>query len=269
MAGVEFISITETYNLLNTQDTCGRPRVAEPNFLLLLDTRSIKDYRTAHIKFSQYVRRNSEKFLKPMNINIDCIENIIILDEDSKSSTGAKDQIKQLAESFSNWGSRNKVKILDGGYRGFTKKYSFLTTFSPDLTSRQIQKDILTMPLELSEKTYVGSPEQATKENLHNLKIDKIIIAEASCELNFDAPELEEKIIRIEASEMKGKTAESVKDKRVLIICNKGTEWSLVIGVIMLKQATGSSREACLEKVKNTEPNFILGKSHLDIINTF
>ena len=140
------------------------------------------------------------------------------------------------------------------------------------------------MPLELSEKTYVGSPEQATKENLHNLKIDKIIIAEASCKLNFDAPELQEKIIRIEgqhkishirksciflASEMKGKTAESVKDKRVLIICNKGTEWSLVIGVIMLKQATGSSREACLEKVKNTEPNFILGKSHLDIINTF
>jgi len=39
MAGVEFISITETYNLLNTQDTCGRPRVAEANFLLLLDTR--------------------------------------------------------------------------------------------------------------------------------------------------------------------------------------------------------------------------------------
>ena len=54
------------------------------------------------------------------------------------------------------------------------------------------------MPLELSEKTYVGSPEQATKENLHNLKIDKIIIAESSCDLHFDAPELQEKIIRIE-----------------------------------------------------------------------
>jgi len=268
MAGVEFISITETYNLLNTQDTCGRPRVAEENFLLLLDTRSIKDYRTAHIKFSQYVRRNSEKFLKPMNINIDCIENIIILDEDSRSNIGAKDQVKQLAESFSDWGARNKVKILDGGYRGFTKKYSFLTTFSPNLTSRQIQKDILTMPLELSEKTYVGSPEQATKENLHNLKIDKIILAEKNCELQLEDPEMQEKIICTEASEMKRKT-EGVKDKRVLIICNKGTEWSLVIGILLLKLATGLSREACIEKVKNMEPNFILGKAHLDIINTF
>jgi len=36
----------------------------------LISFRSIKDYRTAHIKFSQYVRRNSEKFLKPMNINV-------------------------------------------------------------------------------------------------------------------------------------------------------------------------------------------------------
>ena len=140
------------------------------------------------------------------------------------------------------------------------------------------------MPLELSEKTYVGSPEQATKENLHNLKIDKIIIAESGCKLQFQDPEMQEKIIRIEgqlessqirnsslylASELKGKTAESVKDKRVLIICNKGTEWSLVIGVLLLKLATGSSREACLEKVKNMEPNFILGKAHLDIINTF
>lgn len=67
---------------------------------------------------------------------------------------------------------------------------------------------------------------------------------------------------------MKRKT-EGVKDKRVLIICNKGTEWSLVIGILMLKLATGSSREACIEKVKNMEPNFILGKAHLDIINTF
>lgn len=51
------------------------------------------------------------------------------------------------------------------------------------------------MPLELSEKTYVGSPEQATKENLHNLKIDKIILAEKNCELQLEDPEMQEKII--------------------------------------------------------------------------
>ena len=48
MAGVEFISVTETYNLLNAQDTCGRPRVAEPNFLLLLDTRLVVEFLTSN-----------------------------------------------------------------------------------------------------------------------------------------------------------------------------------------------------------------------------
>ena len=141
------------------------------------------------------------------------------------------------------------------------------------------------MPLELSDKTFIGSPEQVTKENLHNLKIDKIIIAESpenECNLP-NAPEIQEKIIRINgrlkililnltkivANEMKRQSVDCVKDKRVLIICNKGTEWSLVLGVLMLKMSSGSSREACLEKVKLVEPNFILGKAHYDIMSTF
>lgn len=265
MAGVQFISITDTYNVLNREDPFGRPRVGESNYLLFLDTRTLKEYRTSKLIYSEYIRRTSEDFLKPLNINIDCIENIIILDEDS-TETEPKDDVMRLARNFSEWGSRYSVKIVDGGFRAFTRKYSFLATHDPNPTHKCIQENSQTMPLEITDSAYLGSVSHITKSNLYRLNIDRVIITDDFTPVDS---KIEEKVIRVKAGEFTRGQARELKEKRVLIICSNGVQWSVVLGAAWLQLTSGMSRETSLQKIKCLQPNYILGKMHLDVIHRF
>jgi len=124
MAGVELIDPTELYNLLNQGTTY--PCLSDPNYLLLLDSRSKDDYAESHILTAKKAPKNDGcEYVAPYDAELECKQHVIVYDGNTRSLKEEGDA-RSCAKVMWDMGSRTSVKVLKGGYEDFSALYPFL-----------------------------------------------------------------------------------------------------------------------------------------------
>ncbi|XP_021271058.1 serine/threonine/tyrosine-interacting-like protein 1 isoform X2 [Numida meleagris] len=201
MAGVLLCEPTELYNVLNQHRRF--PRLAEPNYLSLLDARTLREYNESHIIMARRIEQSpTGEYVVPDSEELACVRYCVVYDcetssldfcdyeeeEKEKGSDGSSET--EHAESSSSCSqnteegtaarharslqqfTRHPVLVLRGGYRRFSACYHFLRT-----------QKILWMPQELDSfqpypveilpgKLYMGNFKQACDQQIQkDLKI--------------------------------------------------------------------------------------------------
>uniref|UniRef100_A0A665TLM6 Serine/threonine/tyrosine interacting-like 1 n=1 Tax=Echeneis naucrates TaxID=173247 RepID=A0A665TLM6_ECHNA len=171
MAEIMMCEPFKLYNLLN-QFRCVS-RLAEINFLCLIDARETQDYNTSHIITAKNVRMDSEgKFILPDAVEVDSMRHVVVYDSNTSSlqekGAGCAEALAKL--------SLYPVHIVRGGFQRFSALYPFLRTDKMMYTTTELEH-LKTYPVEiLEELLYMGDQKQGTDSSiLRDLKISAII----------------------------------------------------------------------------------------------
>ncbi|XP_035761290.1 serine/threonine/tyrosine-interacting-like protein 1 [Neolamprologus brichardi] len=125
MAKIVMCETLELYNILNQ---CRRvPRLAEINYLCLIDANEAKDYYRSHIITAKNAKMDSEgTFLLPELVEVESMRHVVVYDNNT-SSLQEQGRATSCAQVFAK-ASLNPVKILRGGFQRFSAQYPFLRT---------------------------------------------------------------------------------------------------------------------------------------------
>ncbi|KAM6242245.1 serine/threonine/tyrosine-interacting-like protein 1 [Porphyrio hochstetteri] len=201
MAGMVLCEPSRLYNILNQRRQV--PRLAEPNYLCLLDARTQREYSESHIVTARRIEQSpSGQLLVPDPKELRGVRHCVVYDCDTSSLDGSDDEGEgreegssaspesenpdlsplcsqnaeegtaiQYARSFQEF-TLHPVLILRGGYRLFSACYHFLST-QKILWMPQELDNFQTYPVEiLPAKLYMGSFQQACDQQiLKDLKI--------------------------------------------------------------------------------------------------
>ncbi|CAI9723825.1 threonine tyrosine-interacting 1 [Octopus vulgaris] len=131
-----FLDHSELYNLLQK---CKRyPALADPNYLLLLDTRKDDGYQEDHIITARRVKQDETgKMLIPYDAELECKQHVVVYDSSTDSSIDAGPFLN-FALLLWKTGSKYKVKVLSGGYERFSAHYPFLRSKKIMFTQREL-----------------------------------------------------------------------------------------------------------------------------------
>ncbi|XP_076779301.1 serine/threonine/tyrosine-interacting-like protein 1 isoform X1 [Arvicanthis niloticus] len=199
MADLLFCEPTELYNILNQVSKLSR--LAEPNYLCLLDVRSKRQYDESHVITALRVKKRDHQYLIPESVDLECVRYCIVYDsntsslelsirrrqygeeeeeeeeeeekdkdkeEDTELLPGPAVEFGQILIHF----TRQPVYVLRGGYECFSGMYHFFRT-----------QKIIWMPQELDAfqpypieilpgKVFLGKISQACNAKMHkDLKI--------------------------------------------------------------------------------------------------
>ncbi|XP_048823266.1 serine/threonine/tyrosine-interacting-like protein 1 [Lagopus muta] len=182
MAGVMLCEPTELYNILNQHRRF--PRLSEPNYLILLDARTLHEYNESHIITARRIEQSpTGEYLVPDPEELACVRYCVVYDcmsssldfydseEEEKEKDAEEGTAARHASSLQQF-SRHPVLVLRGGYKRFSACYHFLRT-----------QKILWMPQELDNfqpypveilpgKLYMGNFKQACDQQIQkDLKI--------------------------------------------------------------------------------------------------
>lgn len=185
---IETIKAQELYNLMNQiQSTnangSGFACLSDPNYLLLIDARSISDYEHYHIptairpKVKKDDKYNTLSMILPFESLIECKENIIVYDGNSKSLEEDKDRpAVRVAMALSRAGAQVPIKVLYGGFQEFSANYPFYRSTDVFHTQR-ILDNFPTYPSEiLPGSLFLGSTNQANDPSTRkSLKLDAFV----------------------------------------------------------------------------------------------
>ncbi|XP_077152395.1 serine/threonine/tyrosine-interacting-like protein 1 [Ranitomeya variabilis] len=122
MAELALCTETELYNILNQSTKFSR--LAEPNYLCLLDARSKREYNESHIITARRAKQNEDKvFLLPESIELDCMKYCVVYDSrtDSLDGEGPAIQCAKVVSQITHL----PVLVLKGGYEKFSGYYHF------------------------------------------------------------------------------------------------------------------------------------------------
>ncbi|XP_036027414.1 serine/threonine/tyrosine-interacting-like protein 1 [Onychomys torridus] len=201
MAELLFCEPTELYNILNQVSKLSR--LAEPNYLCLLDVRTKRQYDESHVITALRVKKRENQYLIPESVDLECVRYCIVYDSNTSSlELRLRRQPRQLEEEEGEeeeeegedddedentellpgpaveFGqilthlTRQPVYVLRGGYECFSGLYHFFRT-----------QKIIWMPQELDAfqpypveiipgKLYLGKLSQACNAKIHkDLKI--------------------------------------------------------------------------------------------------
>ncbi|XP_067929304.1 serine/threonine/tyrosine-interacting-like protein 1 [Watersipora subatra] len=195
---IELMEPSVLYNLLNR--FFKYPSISDPSYLLLIDARKLHEYNESHIVTAKLAPKNKhDQFEVPYDGELECKQFIVVYDGTTDTLTNTSGEAMKCAQLLSDSGSRNKVKILSGGYERFSALYPFLRT-QKILWLPQELDGIKTYPMEvLPGLLYLGNTEQGRADYIQkDLKIQGRIacnvIGEScepdSCEfLNLVIPE--------------------------------------------------------------------------------
>ncbi|KAL2095278.1 hypothetical protein ACEWY4_009997 [Coilia grayii] len=173
MATVVLCEPSQLYNILN-QRVC-TPRLAECNYLCLIDARTEEQYNSGHIITARHAKWDScGNFILPPNVEVEGMRYIIVYDGNSSSLLGsgpAHKCIETLAKS-----SLYAVHLLNGGYEHFSTLYSFFRTQKILYTIKELES-LTTYPVEiLPGQLYMGDYKQATSPFIiKDLKISAFV----------------------------------------------------------------------------------------------
>ncbi|KAM4700772.1 serine/threonine/tyrosine-interacting-like protein 1 [Discoglossus pictus] len=168
MAEIQLCSATELYNILNQSTSFSR--LAEPNYLCLLDARSKREYNESHIITAKRVKQDNEEYLLPESIELDCIRYCVVYDGKTGSLAGEGPAIlcaRALAEVC-----RYPVLVLKGGYEKFSARYHFFRTQKVFWMPQELD-DFQPYPIEIIPGLlYLGTRRQANDRHIQkDLKV--------------------------------------------------------------------------------------------------
>ncbi|XP_051767361.1 serine/threonine/tyrosine-interacting-like protein 1 isoform X1 [Ctenopharyngodon idella] len=183
MAGKVLCEATKLYNILNQYTRL--PRLAESNYLCLIDARAAESYNLSHIITARNAKWDSDrKFIMPMDVEIDSMRHIIVYDSSTLSLLDSGPAI-DCADCLEK-ASRFPVQILTGGYEKFSALYPFLRTQKILYNIRELES-LNPYPVEiLPGQLYMGDYRQATNPQiLKDLKLNALVNVSDECSLMF------------------------------------------------------------------------------------
>ncbi|XP_078535765.1 serine/threonine/tyrosine-interacting-like protein 1 isoform X3 [Lissotriton helveticus] len=189
-AGIVMCEPRELYNILNQSTKFSR--LAEPNYLCLLDARSKRDYNESHVITAKFVNKEETgEFQLPKGVELECMKYCIVYDSNTVSlldETVPAIQCAQVLEEV----SRLPVRILMGGYERFSALYHFFRTQKVLWMPREID-EFQPYPLEiLTVGLYLGDTRQANEPQIQkDLKIKaQVNVTEEPGIIHSSVPEL-------------------------------------------------------------------------------
>ncbi|KAF7648748.1 hypothetical protein LDENG_00152340 [Lucifuga dentata] len=186
MSGIVLCEPLELYNMLNQRGQA--PRLAEINYLCLVDARESQDYNVSHIITAKNARTDSAgKFLRLEAVEADSMQRVLVYDSDTcclQAAGRAVDCAQMLAET-----SLHPVCIITGGFQRFSALYPFLRTEKIMYTIMELE-NLRMYPLEiLAGLLYMSDNKQAADCSIcEDLKIGAVVII---CQSSFLQPEKE------------------------------------------------------------------------------
>uniref|UniRef100_A0A671RZ52 Serine/threonine/tyrosine-interacting-like protein 1 n=1 Tax=Sinocyclocheilus anshuiensis TaxID=1608454 RepID=A0A671RZ52_9TELE len=179
MAGKVLCEASELYNILNQYTHL--PRLAESNYLCLIDARAAESYNFSHIITARNAKWDSDgKFIMPLDVEVESMRYIIVYDSSTHSLS---DSAMDCADSIEKV-SQFPVQILSGGYEKFSALYPFLRTQKILYNIREVES-LNPYPVEiLPGKLYMGDYRQATNlQILKDLKMNALVNVSDECSL--------------------------------------------------------------------------------------
>ncbi|XP_036975578.1 serine/threonine/tyrosine-interacting-like protein 1 isoform X1 [Acanthopagrus latus] len=173
MAQIMMCEPFELYNLLN-QCSCVS-RLAEINYLCLIDARETQDYRMSHIITAKNVKMDSEgMFLLPEDVEVDSIRHVVVYDSNT-SCLQEQGRAVECAQALAK-ASLHPVHIVRGGFQRFSALYHFLRTEKIIYTIMELES-LKIYPVEvLAGLLYMGDQKQGMDSSiLKDLKISAFI----------------------------------------------------------------------------------------------
>ncbi|XP_063310844.1 serine/threonine/tyrosine-interacting-like protein 1 isoform X1 [Pelobates fuscus] len=123
MAKLTLCKPTELYNILNQATKFSR--LAEPNYLCLLDARSKREYNEGHIITARRTKKDQydKNFMFPESTELDCFTYFIVYDGHTNSldEEGPAIECARVMAQV----CRLPVMVLKGGYELFSAHYHF------------------------------------------------------------------------------------------------------------------------------------------------
>ncbi|OXB64733.1 hypothetical protein ASZ78_016260 [Callipepla squamata] len=182
MAGMLLCEPTELYNVLNQHRRF--PRLAEPNYLILLDARTLLEYSESHIITARRIEQSpTGEYLVPDSEELACVRYCVVYDcetssldfcdyeEEETEKDAEEGAAARHARSLQQF-TRHPVLVLRGGYKRFSACYHFLRT-QKMLWMPQELDNFQLYPVEiLPGKLYMGNFKQACDQQIQkDLKI--------------------------------------------------------------------------------------------------
>lgn len=172
-------------------------------------------------------RDSSGAMVKPFH-SISQYEHIIVYDEGNVLDSDEA-SANNFAKLFNYHDARNPVRILDGGFIDFSKKYSFLRSTQMAHSPGQLVNMIRPMPMEIDNKLFVSCTNHATAQNVKLLQISAII----SCDGTIDLPIKNSLNIKVLDDETINAALRFISNNhRVLVICRNGRKMSAILAII-------------------------------------
>lgn len=126
MSALVLIDPTELYNLINQETIYSS--LSDPVFLLLIDARANEDYNESHIITAKRATKNgNNEYIAPFDSDLECKSHVVVYDGNTDSLDEPTPAIECGLKMFE-FGSRNAVEILKGGYEAFSALYPFHRT---------------------------------------------------------------------------------------------------------------------------------------------
>ncbi|XP_070839710.1 serine/threonine/tyrosine-interacting-like protein 1 [Chaetodon trifascialis] len=173
MADIVMLEPFELYNLLNQRSRASR--LAEINYLCLIDARETQDYRTSHIITAKNVKKDSGgSFLPPEAVEVDSMQHVVVYDGNT-SCLQERGRAAECAQALAEQ-SLHPVHIVRGGFQRFSALYPFLRTEKLMYTIMELE-NLKTYPVEvMAGLLYMGAQDQAEDSSiLRDLKISSVI----------------------------------------------------------------------------------------------
>uniref|UniRef100_UPI0037E794FE serine/threonine/tyrosine-interacting-like protein 1 n=1 Tax=Semicossyphus pulcher TaxID=241346 RepID=UPI0037E794FE len=173
MAEIMMCEPVELYNLLN-QSSCVS-RLAEINYLCLIDASEAQDYRTSHIITAKNAKMDSEgTFVLPEAVEVDSMRHVVVYDS-STSCLEEQGRALECAQALAK-ASLSPVKIVRGGFQRFSALYTFLRTEKILYTIMELE-NLKTYPVEIiSGRLFMGDQRQGMDSSiLKDLKISAVV----------------------------------------------------------------------------------------------
>lgn len=185
--GLELLDPSDLYNLL--QQSSIFSNLSDPNYLLLIDARNKNDYNESHVVTSKKASKDEKgDFTIPYDAELECKQNVVVYDS---NTTTLREEGPALECGSILWenGSRNKVKILKGGYEEFSKLYPFLRTQKIMFMPKEMD-EIKPYPIEIIPGLlYCGNWKQGNAEYIQkDLKIKGHVNCCVEAETFFSEP---------------------------------------------------------------------------------
>ncbi|KAL4660535.1 serine/threonine/tyrosine-interacting-like protein 1 isoform X2 [Arapaima gigas] len=173
MSQIILCDATELYNILN-QYFCVS-RLAEFNYLCLIDARSQEEYNESHVITARKAKWNDkDKFEMPAGVEIESMRYCVVYDSNTSSLQNSGPAI-ECAEILAK-SSRFPVQILKGGYERFSALYPFFRTQKILYTMKELES-MKPYPVEiLPGQLYMGDYRQATSPQIQkDLKLKAMV----------------------------------------------------------------------------------------------